>query len=424
MKSNRVTNAVFVLIFLVAVIVFGYVYNTTTNRAVSENIEEDKLVLSDICKEIANKLSKTENEKEWEAVLSQYDGIQAEIRDENNNVIFNTTDKFNNIYGVKIRNIFSFNGRSYLLSITAFLFRNMQNGVKSYYIIEATILGLIVALIVIFIYIIMVRPYRKFYESIEEYDQTGEIKRIKLRGYTGRVYDRFFRMAVSQKHAQENQQRIIASISHDIKTPLTSIMGYSERLKNLEISDTRRDRYIDVIYNKSRDISSIIDGFDEYVDYRLKSQLSVEEYTLEEIKNALIRDFSIELENHGIDFEINCKNKRTVVSLDKNKMKRVFSNIITNSIKHIKSNYKLIKVDLYSEDETAYFVISDSGEGVPEDKLESIFDPLYTSDEGRKVAGLGLSICKEIVEKHGGLIYAKPSPLGGLTIVIEMKQSF
>ena len=66
------------------------------------------------------------------------------------------------------------------------------------------------------------------------------------------------------------------------------------------------------------------------------------------------------------------------------------------------------------------FRFSDNGEGVDEDKMNLIFEPLYTSDEGRKVAGLGLAICKEIVDVHYGKIYAEKSDLGGLAVCVEL----
>lgn len=422
MKSNRTTNAVIILIFFIAVVVFGFVYNSTVTKTVDALADDDKQILSGTCEEISDRLATVEKDK-WLSIIEEYDGIHAEIRDENNAVVLKTLDRFDDIYGVKIRNIFKYNNKTYLLSITAFLFRNTDISVAKYIVIEVLIWAFGLALACCFIYVIMIRPYRKFYKSIEEYDETGELKKVKLHGYTGRVYDRFWRMAVNHKRDQENQQRIIASISHDIKTPLTSIMGYSERLKNSDLSPERQNRYIDIIYNKSKDISSIVDGFDEYLGFKLKNQLFVEEFNLEQIKSLIIRDYADELEQNGVEFTIICKNKRKVVNLDESKIKRVFSNIISNSLKHIKSEEKQIKVEISCMDETVYIKFSDNGEGVPTEKLETIFDPLYTSDEGRKVAGLGLSICREIIEKHGGLIYAEPSPLGGLTVVIELKQT-
>ena len=75
-----------------------------------------------------------------------------------------------------------------------------------------------------------------------------------------------------------------------------------------------------------------------------------------------------------------------------------------------------------SDRKKVYINIADSGKGVAEEKLDVIFEPLYTSDEGRKVAGLGLAICREIVDSHGGKIYAKSSEYGGLEICIELER--
>ena len=102
------------------------------------------------------------------------------------------------------------------------------------------------------------------------------------------------------------------------------------------------------------------------------------------------------------------------------RFKRVFGNIFANSVKHFKGTEKIVRVDIYSDKDNVYFHISDNGEGVPEENLELIFEPLYTSDEGRRVAGLGLSICREIIDAHSGMIYAQKSDLGGLEVIIEL----
>ena len=89
-------------------------------------------------------------------------------------------------------------------------------------------------------------------------------------------------------------------------------------------------------------------------------------------------------------------------------------------MKHFKDGNKIIDFEIACDKKKIYINISDSGDGVEEEKLEMIFEPLYTSDEGRKVAGLGLAICREIVESHWGKIYAKTSRYGGLEICIEL----
>lgn len=88
-------------------------------------------------------------------------------------------------------------------------------------------------------------------------------------------------------------------------------------------------------------------------------------------------------------------------------MRRVFGNIIGNSIKNMKKDYKKIEINFNNDKENILISIADNGCGVDDDKIDKIFEALYTSDKSRNVAGLGLSICKSIVECHGGKIYAK-----------------
>ena len=111
------------------------------------------------------------------------------------------------------------------------------------------------------------------------------------------------------------------------------------------------------------------------------------------------------------------------MAIDMGKFKRVFGNIFGNSMKHFISEKKLIDFEISCDKKKIYINISDSGDGVEEEKLDMIFEPLYTSDEGRKVAGLGLAICREIVESHSGKIYARTSRYGGLEICIELDRS-
>ena len=87
---------------------------------------------------------------------------------------------------------------------------------------------------------------------------------------------------------------------------------------------------------------------------------------------------------------------------------------------NIKEGEKKICVEFFTNNEMVAMKFSDNGKGVDEDKLELIFEPLYTSDEGRKVAGLGLSICREITEAHDGRIYAEKSDMGGLAVTVEL----
>ena len=137
----------------------------------------------------------------------------------------------------------------------------------------------------------------------------------------------------------------------------------------------------------------------------------------------IIAEYADELESEGVRFEVINNAERAYVTVDKPKLNRVIGNIVSNSLKHFKGEEKHIRVMLTEKKNSIYMKIDDNGEGVAEDKLELIFEPLYTSDEGRKVAGLGLAICREIIESHGGSIHAEKSELGGLAVCIELPKT-
>ena len=202
-------------------------------------------------------------------------------------------------------------------------------------------------------------------------------------------------------------------------------MGYSEQLKKNNLSEERRERYINTVYEKAVDIRTILSEFDEYLGYKLSYEMKKRKYLVSELEKVLINDYADDFSLAGIDFRVNnFTDSETQLNCDLQKLKRVYGNIITNSIKHSGSQEKKIRITISETKDSVFFVFADNGEGVPEDKLEMIFEPLYTSDEGRRVAGLGLSICRGIVEAHDGTIYAEKSELGGLAVCIELPKGW
>ena len=109
------------------------------------------------------------------------------------------------------------------------------------------------------------------------------------------------------------------------------------------------------------------------------------------------------------------------MNIDIAKVRRVFGNIINNSIKHKREENLNIKIKAKKINGYALFQISDNGEGIAEENIEKIFEPLYTSDKSRKVAGLGLSICRNIIESHSGKIWAENNENYGLSIFFTIR---
>ena len=423
MQHEKKFNIGVLIVVLGIIVSLAYIYNSYVTQVVTDAAYNDREILLDYNIEIIEKLISQESEETWDLIIEQYDDIIIKIENSDNIIVAESAGRNWSSLDVKVRTPFQFKDKAYILRSSVYLLRDYVadvRGVVEFVFIEFTIVLTALWILIFIIYEVLLKPYRGLYKAIEEYDKTGKLKKVNLKGYAGHVYNRFSSLTENLENEQENQRRIIASISHDIKTPLTSIMGYAERLSKDNISEERRTRYLDTVYGKSLEIQHLVNEFDEYLSFDVRQQFRFEKTTANLIAAELSEDYDAEMEMMGVMFRINNRADRADVCIDKIKMKRVFDNIFNNSIKHFKSEKKIINVDIWSSRQKLYFEISDNGEGVEEEKLEMIFEPLYTSDQGRKVAGLGLAICREIIDGHGGKIYAKKSESGGLSICIEL----
>lgn len=421
--QNKKTNIFTFLILLGVIVAFAFAYNAYVTKVVTDAAYNDKEILKSYNDEIIAKLVKAESTDEWSEIALQYEDIVISIEDQKNNVITQTVGVEWSALDVKVQTPFEYKGKSYLIKSSVYLLRDYVADVRilvQFIFIEFLIGISALVLLIFIIYTLAMKPYKKIYESIEYYDKTGKLQKTYIRGYPGQVYNRFVSMTKNIEANERNQRRIIASISHDIKTPLTSIMGYAEQLQKENIPEDRKKRYLSTVYEKSLDIKDIVNDFDEYLSFDGKRRLDVAAMSTEEISLRIREDYEKELEDLGVALTVNNLASSALVSVDWQKFKRVFGNIIANSLKHFKGKEKIIRFDISADKEKVYISIHDNGKGVEEEKLEIIFEPLYTSDEGRKVAGLGLAICREIVDSHGGRIFAEKSDLGGLKISVEL----
>lgn len=218
----------------------------------------------------------------------------------------------------------------------------------------------------------------------------------------------------NERLARENEQKkdeLIVYLAHDIKTPLTSMIGYLSLLSEIkDMPQEQRNRYIDIALDKSYRLEYLINELFDVARFNSeKIVLEKEEINLNLMLEQIADDFYPTLKemNKKINFT---SDEKTILYADPDKLSRVFNNLIKNAVNYSKENTD-IDISILNKENQATVKITNKGKQIPKEKLDKIFEKFYRLDSSRtsKIggSGLGLAIAKEIVELHGGRIYAE-----------------
>lgn len=293
----------------------------------------------------------------------------------------------------------------YLLSVYMNTKATTSSMIFGLIIFQIALVSIIMAFVFVFVRLKLISPVENIVKDIRNYKLGKKPKRANVNGELGIIQNEFVNLVDSLEIEKSEQNRIIASISHDIKTPLTSIIGYSNLIKDGSVSKKEIKEYNEIINSKAIHIKNILSDFDDYLINKSNSVLKMDKLYIKDIVKALNDDYKADLKNDGINLVVKSKCMRDVICTDILKLKRIFANIISNSARFLDKN-GLISVLITKDDKYFNFRIADNGPGVDNAIIDKIFDPLFTTDKSRKISGLGLSICKEFVLKMGGNIKA------------------
>ncbi|MEC1524768.1 HAMP domain-containing sensor histidine kinase [Neobacillus niacini] len=228
-----------------------------------------------------------------------------------------------------------------------------------------------------------------------------------------------------QKQYEDNRKELIAHISHDLKTPITSIKGYVEGIRD-GVADTpeKKARYIQTIYTKAVDMDHLIDELFLFSKLDLgKVPFEFERIDIKDYLTDYFEELSFDLRKQHVElhFQFAPLGHYQVVA-DREKFKRVLANIINNSLKYMDKDKKELIISIDSTDEDVEISIADNGPGIPEDSIPFIFNQFYRAEQSRNKltggSGLGLSIAKMIIEEHNGMIRLESTLTVGTKITI------
>ncbi|NYC95682.1 sensor histidine kinase [Clostridium acetobutylicum] len=215
-----------------------------------------------------------------------------------------------------------------------------------------------------------------------------------------------------EREAEKTKNDLITNVSHDLRTPLTSVKGYLLLLKDKKYRDSNEFQdFIEIAYNKSEKLENLINDLFEYTKLSNRViELNKVSICLDELLEQLVEELYVICKENNTEIEKEITEKNIFVKVDGDKMVRVFENLLMNAIRYSK---KPGKIKLKVEDQKAYVIVTveNECEHINNQELKKIFNRFYRRDKSRSEAtggsGLGLAIAKSIVELHNGEIWAE-----------------
>ena len=221
------------------------------------------------------------------------------------------------------------------------------------------------------------------------------------------------------RQTEETNRQLMTSLSHDVRTPLTTLIGYLDAVHKGLVTGKDRDDYIETARRKAHDLKEYIDVLFDW--FKLNSDefaLEIQPVEAAELTRNILIDWIPIFEDKQVDYDIDIPEQPVRVRLDMDSYMRIINNLIQNVIAH--SHAGKIKIALSKQENHMELLLADNGVGIEKEDLKHIFERLYKCDKGRseKGSGLGLSIVHQLVEKMGGNITVESVPGKGTKFML------
>ena len=207
-----------------------------------------------------------------------------------------------------------------------------------------------------------------------------------------------------QKEYEKKRNLMLSDIAHDLRTPITTVSGYAKALSDGMVEESKKPEYLEAIQRKSKRMSDLINLLFEYV--KLDSEgfkLTKQDTDVCELVRECAAFSYQDIEDAGMELDIDIPEEEMIVNLDKMQMSRVVTKLLTNAVRHSKEGTS-IGVYVKKDDEKIRISVADSGDRIDEEYAKNIFKPFVVGDESRNTkggTGLGLSIAEKVVTMHG-----------------------
>lgn len=243
----------------------------------------------------------------------------------------------------------------------------------------------------------------------QEIDYQGDEEFTKLTRGVNALQARLLANQEEKLLYEKNRTQMVAAISHDLRTPLTSIKGYSKGiLDGIATNPDKQRYYLEVIYKKSQLMEELLDTLFTFSQLeRAQLPLNLEKVDLSSFLSTYAEDKGLELMEQNVYFELSIEDYLPVF-LDRLHFRRLLDNLLDNARKYAGVSPLTIQMAAKVKGDNIYWNFADNGQGVVPEKLPHLFDEFYRVDESRHFEGhgLGLAIVKQIIDSHGGQVWA------------------
>ena len=231
-----------------------------------------------------------------------------------------------------------------------------------------------------------------------------------------------------ERESERTKNELITNVAHDLRTPLTSIIGYLELLSGpVKLNEEMQKKYLDITYKKSKRLQKLIEDLFGFTKLNYgKISMKVSKVDIVKLLSQMLEDFYPNFMEKNLAYELQSNVTAKVITADGNLLARLFDNLINNAIKYGSEGKKIIvKVD--ATDTVVTVSVTNFGYVIPKEELPLLFEKFYRVEQSRSVntggTGLGLAIAKNIVDMHGGTI-GVTSDLNGTVFTVKLKVDF
>lgn len=294
-----------------------------------------------------------------------------------------------------------------------------------------TLIAILIAVIAVYYTTMrMTKPFMEINDTVQKYSKGDYNIRIPISSTdeASQLALSFNSMADQLKDLEATRRSFVANVSHELRSPLTSMKGFLEAMQDGTISEQDYEKYIGIVLSETRRMTLMVNDLLDLARIESgKTALKLEIFDINELIRRTLLTFEARIYEKSMEVDVKFAQEQYYVEADNTQIGQVLRNIIDNAIKYSPDHSRL-RIATYAMKREVYVSIADSGQGIPEEDVPHVFDRFYKVEKAHTRSpqtgtGLGLSIVKRIIDQHGQTITLKSARGRGSTFTFTLKRA-